>query len=139
MSDESIGQNAGRATVIYDQDCDFYRHQDGLMWGRFQTAAVVEGGILYFLYGTTEFAKIDKIERCLLVFIGSLLVLVLCLLSLKDGSDAGRHLKRIKQFEESQPLPLGRGRVGSGYWLMLILIGIVNLGNIVLVAKTCCG
>jgi len=45
MVEESDAQKG-----IYDQDCQFYRYQDALMWGRFQTAATIEGAMLFGLY-----------------------------------------------------------------------------------------
>jgi hypothetical protein len=117
--------------TIYREDCEFYRHQDGLMWGRFQTAAVVEGAILYLIY-SDNFKNVGGIERWLLVCAGAVLVFLICLLSLKDRSDGTRHIERIKQFEnnKNQPLSTRRWPTGTGFLLMLCAVILMNAFNI---------
>jgi hypothetical protein len=83
---------------IYDQDCQFYRYQDDKMWSRFQTAALVEGGMLYALY-QHQFL-LPRPERIVLAFCGSLIVFIICLLALKDQKDGSAHLDRLKGFED---------------------------------------
>jgi len=122
MSDESTDNEA-----IYEQDCEFYRHQDGLMWGRFQTAAVIEGAILYLLYGGGPLNVIGM-ERRILLLAGAAIVFLVCLLSYKDRSDAARHLARIRQFETSRPLSHSR-LAGTGFGIMLFAILLINLFN----------
>lgn len=40
---------ADTKSTIYEQDCEFYRHQDNLKWNRLQTTIVIEGGYLVAL------------------------------------------------------------------------------------------
>src|SRR5262245_9864345 len=101
------------------------------MWGRFQTAATVEGGMLAALYVLPSSGVGD--DKCLLVLGGGLLVLAISILSLKDHSDASRHLKRIKQYETVTPLPPSKwpGWL-SGRVLMILAMLILNIFNGVL-------
>ena len=63
-----------RERAIYDQNCQWYRYQDTLMWGRFQTVAAIEGAMLYGLYQI----KLPNMEKRALVIVGSILVGILC-------------------------------------------------------------
>ncbi len=114
-------------SIIYQQDCEFYRYQDQLKWSRFQLAAIIEGGMLYALW----FPLIGGAEAIAVAFIGSGLVMVLFLVSAKDAYDATRHLDRIKRYEEEnrRPLPLRRRALISGaasIWTAAILISSAN-------------
>jgi hypothetical protein len=103
-----------REPLIYVQDCEFYRHQDVLMLGRFQTVAVTQGAMLYGLYEL----ELRTGDRRLLLGAGIVLSLLIILLTLKDGSDGRRHLVRIRRFESG--LPLERPRfLGGGRRIML--------------------
>lgn len=130
----SDGNDEERTRAIYDQDCEFYRYQDGLMWSRFQTAAVVEGALLYAVYG--DQLTLSVCERILLSLAGALLVFVLCMLSLKDNSDADRHIRRIRDFETRAklrlPLPVPGFWVSKGSQLMTAGIVVVNAVNLIL-------
>lgn len=132
MSTESHQPNRNSPpdeAAIYQQDCEFYRYQDHLMWGRFQTAATVEGGLLYALYGLGK--PIPQPDRFVLQLAGDGLVLLICILSLKDASDAGRHLSRLRKFE-GNTLPSGSFPGGMGVKMMLVAIILINVANAVL-------
>ncbi len=118
---------------IYQQDCEFYRHQDRLMWGRFQTAATVEAALLYAIFGL----EAGELNKWVFLLSGSVLVLVLCLLSLKDRSDAKRHLARIRGFEKDHPLQAGTWPAWPGVDLMTVGIVIINAVNLYLVFSAC--
>jgi len=90
---------------IYDQD-QFYRYQDALMWGRLQTATTIEAAMLFGMYQSER--ALPGVELKTLALAGSLLVLAVCLVALKDASDAGRHLGRLKAFEKSWDSKLRR-------------------------------
>ena len=66
------------------------------MWSRFQTAAIIEGAMLYGLY---QIQHLGMWEKRVLVVIGTIFVALVCILSWKDRTDAAGHLKRIKEFE----------------------------------------
>lgn len=113
--------------AIYDQNCQWYRFQATLMWGRFQTMAAVEGGMLYGLYQT----KIPSLEKKGLVIFGFLLVAIVSRIAMIDGHYASEHLNRIKEFDG---LSLNRAKGPRGTTLMLwalILLNILNLSLIV--------
>lgn len=83
-------------TTIYEQDCDFWRHQDTQQWSRFQTAATIEAGMLYGLYQTT----ISAGEKVSLAFFNSLLVLIVSGVAFKQNLLAKGHLDRAAEFEK---------------------------------------
>jgi hypothetical protein len=124
MSDERDTKKA-----IYDQDCQFYRYQDGLMWGRFKIAATVEGAVLYGLYQVQGLLLLEK--RVFAIF-GAVLVLLICLVSLKDQNDSLGHLARIKIFEREHPFkphkPFLSGAGTVLMWLAIIMLNMLNVG-----------
>lgn len=115
---------------IYAQDCEFYRYQDQLMWSRFQTAALLEGAVLYAVYELTR--SLGAGEKRLLMAAGFLLVLVLSLVTLKDRADAARHLNRIRQYEAERPLSASAWPSNLGYYLLLCAALIINAANVLL-------
>ena len=84
---------------IYNQDGEFYRYQDQLRWGRFQTIIVLEGAWLAALFGDLISSTIGPTGELAIVIFGFLLVFILCVLSLKDEVDANRHMDRLSTFE----------------------------------------
>jgi len=126
------GEREGGVSLaeIYSQDCEFYRHQDSLMWGRFQTAALVEAGLLTALNLSSSSGL--KADQGLLLFAGVVLVLALSLLSLKDHLDARRHLERLRTFEGVR-LPDSKWRhYPPGKLFMVLAILILNGVNLIL-------
>jgi len=121
--------------TIYAQDCEFYRHNDKLKWSRFQTLAAIEGAVLLALHQGT-LASQEK--RAFLVF-GFLLVLIVCLLALKDENDENGHERRLKKFEQECEVPFERVTfppIPSGSVLMWIGIVVINVFNVfILIAK----
>jgi len=116
--------------AIYAQDCEFHRYQDGLRWSRYQTAALIEAGLLYCLFRLRASPRL----KMLLLGAGSALVLTVTLLSVKDEADAMRHLKRIRAFEEGiAPFPPRElPEWFSGKHLMVFSIIVLNGSNLVL-------
>jgi hypothetical protein len=114
--------------AIYDQNCQWYRYQDALAWGRFQTIAAVEGGMLYGLYQT----RIPSLERHGLVVLGLLLIAIISRIALIDGHYASEHLKKIKEFEGYS---LKRPKGPRGGILMLSALSLINILNLALVAR----
>ena len=115
--------------TIYEQDCEFHRYQDGLTWSRFQTAGAIEAAILFALYQGTSLSELER--RGLMVF-GFILVLVICVFSLKDQSDAKSHLDRITKFEKLGLPFIHRGWphfLGAGVllWTSIVLLTSFNL------------
>lgn len=115
---------------IYEQDCEFYRYQDRLKWSRFQTAATIEGAVLFALYQATP--RLCKPEQRVLMLFGFVLVLIICLLSLKDEKDANSHEDRMKKFEMvGEPFVRQKGLpFVSGTFLMRTSIVLLNLFNV---------
>jgi hypothetical protein len=124
------GEQSEVNKTIYEQDCEFYRYQDGLKWNRFQTAATVEGAALFGLH---QFGLSTWEQRGLMIF-GFLLVLVICLLALKDETDANSHEDRMKKFEKlGEPfVPRKWPRFLSGTVLMWVGIIVINAFNVVI-------
>jgi len=57
---------------IYEQDCQFVRYHDRLMWSRAQTASALEGGMLYGLY----VVRPTPSESALLAVLGTIFVIL---------------------------------------------------------------
>ena len=114
--------------TIYEQDCESYRYQDGLKWSRFQTAATIEGAVLLAL---TQLSFTQLELRVVMVF-GFLTVLVLCIMSLKDETDAGSYEDRIKKFEQmGEPfIPRKWPHILRGAYLMRMSIALLNIFNL---------
>lgn len=119
-----------RPAEIYEQDCEFVRHQDSLMWGRFQTAATVEGGLLVGLFAL-DYPGLGDAAKWFVVG-ATVVVAIISLLSLKDASDTRRHLARLAEFEASWPLPGSRWPKRSGFILMCSAIAVLFVTNVVL-------
>lgn len=133
MSEQTSDTESTIRDQIYAQDCEFYRHQDQLMWGRFQTASTIEGGLLAVLYVPELGLGTDA--RYFIAG-GALLVFALCGLSLKDWYDESRHLERIRQFERMYPLRSSKWpRPIAGFALMLFAIMILNAFNVFLLIR----
>jgi hypothetical protein len=115
---------------IYEQDCQFARHQDSLMWGRFQTAATIEGGLLAGLYALDPPGLGDQARWFVLG--ATVLMAILSALSIKDACDARRHLNRLQQFESQWPLRDSRWPPHSGFVLMCLAIATLTIVNAVL-------
>jgi hypothetical protein len=111
--------------AIYSQHCDFYRHQDNMMWGRFQTASTVEAALIVGL-NTLK----PEAERTFLLCAGAVLVFLISILAIKDSHDARRHLDMIKAYETAHPLPESRWPSWlSGRVFMWVAVVILNLAN----------
>lgn len=125
MTDDS-----DRRKAIYDQDCQFYRYQDGKKWSRFQTAALIEGAMLYGLFGPTT---TGILEKRLLLIVGTLLVAISCAVSFKDQSDGDSYLDRIKDFEVATAPFRPRVRFRVGTYLMSVAIILLVAVDLVLI------
>jgi hypothetical protein len=82
--------------LIYEQDCAFLRSFHDRTWSRIKIVTLVEGSLLAALFG--GFA-IDPISKVLLVVMGSMLVLLICLLALRDHSIGKAYESRVRTYE----------------------------------------
>jgi hypothetical protein len=119
--------------AVYEQDGEFYRHNDNLKWSRFQTIVLLEGGILLGLYQLPLVVS----ERRLWMIFGFILVAILCLLALKDENDENGHENRMKEFESDvapfkrvtfPPTPSGTVLM----WVTIVLLTVFNIGVLIL-------
>ncbi len=130
-----------REFEIYKQDCEFYRHQDKMMWSRFQTAATIEAALLFSRFSTLVESALQRHVPFLggpilllnMVVATALLVLVLFSVSLKDLEDSRRHLKRIRDFELNTPLSNHAPLTPARATLMFTGIIVVNIVNILVI------
>lgn len=97
-----------RDKEIYNQDSEFYRHQDRLRWSRFQTIITIEGAWLLALFSGK--LSLDQTAILCFGFLGFLIISVLCLLSLKDEIDANEHLNRLGEIEDEWGRVFGQSR-----------------------------
>jgi hypothetical protein len=86
---------------VYEQDNEMGRHNDGLRWSRFQTVALVEGGLAYITWG----AEVGYLCGIIISVGALILVFLLALLSKKDEADYTGHLNRIKDQEKMCAYP----------------------------------
>ena len=116
-----------RDIEIYKEDCKFYRHQQKLMWRRFQTVAAIEGVLLY-----ARFAPIidTSFRKYILIFAGTIIVYLISWITLKNHSDAGRHLHRIRDFEDNLAFPKNESFPFSSFNIMFIAFIVINILNI---------
>jgi len=123
--------------VLHQQAWESYRFEDNLRWSRFQTTSVVEGAFLYAAY----VGNIEPFKALLITIIGSVLVLIISLLAIKDGIDADYFSNLAQRFEYE----MGFKRELSGAWfiyfrgkyLMWVAIIIINLFNVLVVTDKC--
>ena len=73
------------------------------MWSRLQTAATVEGAMLYGVYGS-GFHFVDW-ERAIVALVGSIFVHLTCAITFSDLADVRVHMDRIRKFEACRPIP----------------------------------
>jgi hypothetical protein len=119
--------------IIYEQDCKSWRHQDTQQWGRFQTAATIEAGMLYGLYQTT----ISIGEKFGLALFGSCLVLIVSGLAFKQNLLAKGHLNRVAKFEKPVAPwePARSWWAPSGKWLLRCAILVITVMNAMVCIK----
>lgn len=118
---------------IYDQDCQFLRYQDGFMWSRLQTAAAVEAGMLYGLYGH----GVDLVpwEKGAAAVLGFFFVLAICCLMWSDRSDGQDHMVRIEEFEKLSPYVSSKPRFARGQVFLCIAVALLNGANIAIMKQ----
>jgi hypothetical protein len=129
----------GDLQKIYDQDCQFVRYQDGLMWSRLQTAMAVEGGMLYGLYGNS--VHLGSWDRPALALLGALFVLLACCVTFADRADIQSHLARIREFERAASREFVHAKLP---WLkaptFLLLVGVfLTAANLVILKQIIIG
>ena len=82
--------------TIYEQHCESCRYQDSLRWNYFKTISVIEGAMLYIVY----MGNLEDFMRLIISIVGSLLIIILTLLSRKDHNDGIANLAVVKHFEK---------------------------------------
>ncbi len=126
---------------IYKQDSEFYRHKDKLTWSRFQTAAAIEGVLLFLRFSEPSMSVFKNVPPPLggqiffliLITGAAILTMILFSISLKDHAEANRHFVRIRLFENDHPLPSHKYSAISSSLLMFIAMIIMAIVNIVII------
>ena len=125
---------------IYEKDCEFYKYHDELKWNRFQTAALIEGGILYAIYNL----KIENHEKLIMLVIGTLIIFLIYLLFLRSEVLAYDFLNRIILFEKEWNIKFEkkkskwppRGSLsGKAVWFILFVFNIFLFVNTLVKTK----
>ena len=113
--------------IMYEQDKESYRHQNSLKWSRFKMIYTVEAAILYVVFKL----QIETWPRRSFMIFGSLLVALLCLVTLRDRLDARMFLKRILEFEGEPRLEVPSwGNRLSGHrliWASFVFLWVFNI------------
>lgn len=119
--------------IVYQQACENMRYQDDLRWSRFKTISIIEGAFLLALY---QF-NLRPIESLVIAVFGSLLVLIVSLLEIKDGYDAKHYHTRSVELEKVMGIsalsftwPLGELR---GKHLVIGALVLINLFNVLII------
>jgi hypothetical protein len=122
------------AKAIYDQDCQFVRYQDGLMWSRFQTVAAIEAAMLFGLY---QVQSLGLWEKRALSFGGLILVALACLLTFTDRIDTQSHLARVRDFEKGASRPFTRRKPGflTAPIFLTIVFVMLTVSNVFIAIK----
>jgi hypothetical protein len=127
--------NEENVRTVYQQDYESVRYQDNLRWARFKTISVIEGAFLYATYGSA----LSPVEALLITILGSILVLIVSLLAVKDGLDVESHFERIHILETTMMIPPFNARQLlwkiRGKHLTKIALIIINLFNILVIIK----
>lgn len=120
-----MNEQDSKNQIIYQQNCEFYRYQDKLKWSRFQTVIAVEGGMIFAIYRFS----LSHCDKMLIMVGGSVIVLLVCILSIIDRIDARSFLRKILEYEDkSKKLPV----LTPGFIILIIAIIIVNVFNLIL-------
>ena len=141
LSKDIQSQSEQRTIEIYKQDSEFYRHQDKLTWSRFQTAAIIESGLLFARFSESSMSLFKNAPPLLggqifllIVITGAaLLTQIVFSISLKDHVEADRHLARIRLFENDNLHPDHKHFVVSRSILMFVAMIVISIVNIVII------
>ena len=131
-------RNGERETMIYAQDCKFFRHQDKLTWSRIRTVIAIEGGLLAVRFTEMPSSQDPHYVPLLggpffmlsLITAGAILQLIFFSLSLKDRSDARAQLTRIRAYETENALPAHPPLIVSAGTLLLSSILTISILNV---------
>lgn len=124
--------DADQRKAIYEQDGHFYRYRDGLMWGRFQTAATLEAALLYGLYVPPH---VENFEKVMLTLFVTAIIAIVFRLAHKDAVDCMSHLDRIADYESVAPYRRPKWWGPHGYGLTRLAMVIIFSANAFLLAK----
>ncbi|HEX3666179.1 MAG TPA: hypothetical protein VHU23_13225 [Rhizomicrobium sp.] len=117
---------------VYHQDCEFYRHLDKSKWGRFQTASVAQGAVVYAVF---EINKFSSVERLWIAVGGAVFVLTICAIAMVDARDAGIYLSRIIAFEQPTVRWPAKSQFKWGRLLLKVQISLAAILNCFIVLK----
>lgn len=131
--------------AAHRQDWENVRYQDGLRWSRFQTVSAIEAAYLAAVYA----GPLGPIRSLILTIFASALVLVICLIAVKDNRDARVHLNRAEKLQgpeqmgipaiENPPPVWGlraHGWMLTAIWLLNVFNGIVVVDRILYVCRS---
>ena len=128
---------------LYQADIQFCLYQDRLRWSRFQTAAALEAGLVYLIWGTKG---VDPLSILIVSIGGWILAFILAIISQIDAGVYSGHLERIKalekkctefQFEVQKPRLVPEQF--RGWMLMPIAWLLILLFNLLLIIHAVCG
>ncbi len=117
-------------TIVYQQHCEWHRHQDKLKWNAFRMLTIVEGAVLLTLFKVT----LTSWVQIIFMFSGFLIVLFLSLMTIKDQIDERAHLAHAIEFEK-QLKPFIKPNWPnflSGFNLVLSSLVLLNIFNFLL-------
>lgn len=99
---------------LFDQERENHRYQDGLRWSRIQTVSIIEGGMLWGIF----WQPVNNFLSLVVAIGGSLMSFAVCLMALKDASDARWHIDRVRQLEEMMGIEVAKARAPQ-FWMRI--------------------
>ncbi len=122
---------------VYEQDCEFARYHDGLMWGRFGTAAAIEAAILY---GRFQVGFLPVAYQKAFLICGAVLVFLCCVLTFVNRGFSKMHLRRVKEAEEKSGVRFDREQPYLPAEIFLWPAAIIlNVSNVWIISGLFCG
>lgn len=113
--------------AIYIQHCESRRYQDALKWSRAKTAALIEGAVLYAVYGT---GIPDNVKKASLIC-GFVLVLIVGILIWIDRAYAQLHLDVMRRYEKEREVKFGPSpKPGLGTILLSLALLVLIVFNV---------
>lgn len=112
--------------VFFSEERQNYRYEDGLRWSRIQTVALIEGGLLWAIF----WQPISNWFSLALAVGGSVLAFLVCMMALKDSSDARWHLDRIRQLEMQFGLNVVSPKPHDFWRRLLQVVKLIGVGAI---------
>ena len=127
MSKQIMSEQNSKEQVLYQQNCESFRHFNRLKWSRFQIVMAVEAGMILAIY---KF-NLSQEAKILFIIAGSIIIILACILSFLDRRDENFFWERIRKYHGDTSEKDLQG-ITLGFIIIAIAMGLVFLFNVVL-------